>query len=103
MQTLQYIKMSDLETCLGTIIDTFHKYSSKEGDKYKLKKSELKDLLMHEFPTLTEQVKDQATMDSLMESLDTDGDSECDFQEFMTFITMVTICCHEFFEHHEDE
>ncbi len=42
-------------------------------------------------------------MDSLMESLDTDGDSECDFQEFMTFITMVTICCHEFFEHHEDE
>lgn len=95
--------MSDLETCLGTIIETFHKYSSKEGDKYKLKKSELKDLLTHEFPTLTEQVKDQATMDSLMESLDTDGDSECDFQEFMTFITMVTICCHEFFEHHEDE
>lgn len=52
---------------------------------------------------LTQHVKDQATMDSLMESVDTDGDSECDFQEFMTFITMVTICCHEFFEHHEDE
>uniref|UniRef100_A0A8C1H360 Protein S100-B-like n=3 Tax=Cyprinus carpio TaxID=7962 RepID=A0A8C1H360_CYPCA len=102
-QTLHYIKMSDLESCLGTIIEVFHKYSSKEGDKYKLKKSELKDLLTNEFPTLTEHVKDQATMDSLMESVDTDGDSECDFQEFMTFITMVTICCHEFFEHHEDE
>ncbi|KAK2906840.1 hypothetical protein Q8A67_005825 [Cirrhinus molitorella] len=102
-RTLHNIKMSDLENCLGTIIEVFHKYSSKEGDKYKLKKTELKELLTNEFPTLTEHVKDQATMDSLMESLDTDGDSECDFQEFMTFITMVTICCHEFFEHHEDE
>ncbi|KAI7790807.1 protein S100-B [Triplophysa rosa] len=95
--------MSDLENCLGTIIEVFHKYSSKEGDIYKLKKSELKELLTNEFPSLIEQVKDQATMDSLMESLDTDADSECDFQEFMTFITMVTICCHEFFKHHEDE
>ncbi len=51
---LHYIKMSDLENCLGTIIEVFHKYSSKEGDKYKLKKTELKELLTNEFPTLTE-------------------------------------------------
>lgn len=53
-RTLLYIKMSDLENCLGTIIEVFHKYSSKEGDKYKLKKTELKELLTNEFPTLTE-------------------------------------------------
>lgn len=53
--------------------------------------------------SLVQQVKDQATMDSLMEGLDTDADSECDFQEFMTFVTMVAICCHEFFKHPEDE
>lgn len=47
-------------------------------------------------------VKDQATLDSLMESLDTDGDAECDFQEFMTFISVVTVCCHEFFEHDDE-
>lgn len=47
-------------------------------------------------------VKDQATLDGLMESLDADGDAECDFQEFMTFVSAVTICCHEFFQH-EDE
>ncbi|XP_062384284.1 protein S100-B [Sardina pilchardus] len=95
--------MSDLENAMATIIEVFHKYSEKEGDKHKLKKSELKDLITNEFPSFSEQVKDQATMDSLMESLDADGDSECDFQEFMTFITMVTVCCHEFFELHEDE
>lgn len=47
-------------------------------------------------------VKDQATLDGVMESLDTDGDSECDFQEFMTLVSAVTVCCHEFFQH-EDE
>ncbi|XP_039612788.1 protein S100-B [Polypterus senegalus] len=95
--------MSDLETCLITTIETFHKYSGKEGDKHKLKKSELKDLINNELSGFLGQIKDQATVDHLMETLDADGDSECDFQEFMTFIAMVTIACHEFFEHHEDE
>ncbi|KAA8579627.1 hypothetical protein FQN60_006720, partial [Etheostoma spectabile] len=36
------------------------------------------------------------------EGLDTDGDSECDFQEFMTFISMVTVFCHEFFQQEDD-
>ncbi|KAI1884855.1 hypothetical protein AGOR_G00214130 [Albula goreensis] len=95
--------MSDLENSLATIIEVFHKYSEKEGDKHKLKKSELKELINSELSAYIGQIKDQATMDSLMEGLDADGDSECDFQEFMTFITMVTICCHAFFELHEDE
>lgn len=34
-----------------------------------------------------------------METLDNDGDGECDFQEFVAFIAMVTTACHEFFEH----
>lgn len=37
-----------------------------------------------------------------METLDEDGDGECDFQEFMAFIAMVTTACHEFFEHEWD-
>ncbi len=94
--------MTDLETSMATIIAVFQKYAEREGDKHKLKKSELKDLLHDELPDLMGHVKDQATFDSLMGSLDTDGDAECDFQEFMTFISVVTVCCHEFFEH-EDE
>ncbi|GCB85275.1 hypothetical protein scyTo_0025950, partial [Scyliorhinus torazame] len=47
-------------------------------------------------------IKDQETLDKLMESLDTDGDAECDFQEFVAFIAMATAACHEFFVQ-EDE
>lgn len=44
--------MTDLETSMATIIAVFQKYSEREGDKRKLKKSELKDLLHDELPDL---------------------------------------------------
>lgn len=37
--------MSELEKAVVTLIDIFHQYSGKEGDKHKLKKSELKELI----------------------------------------------------------
>lgn len=37
--------MSELEKAMIAIIDAFHQYSGKEGDKHKLKKSELKELI----------------------------------------------------------
>ncbi|GCB76824.1 hypothetical protein scyTo_0017509 [Scyliorhinus torazame] len=40
--------MSDLENAMVTIIETFHKYSGREGDKLKLKKMELKELINNE-------------------------------------------------------
>ncbi|XP_006010943.1 protein S100-B isoform X2 [Latimeria chalumnae] len=91
--------MSDLENAIVTIIETFHRYSAKEGDKYKLKKSELKELINNELSHFLGEIKEQETVDKVMESLDEDGDTECNFQEFMTFIAMVTSSCHEFFEH----
>lgn len=44
--------MTDLETSMATIIAVFQKYSEREGDKHKLKKNELKDLLHDELPDL---------------------------------------------------
>ncbi|NXN76854.1 S100B protein, partial [Himantopus himantopus] len=88
--------MSELEKAMITIIDVFHRYSEKEGDKHKLKKSELKELInkLTHFLSLNKE-----TVDKVIEALDSEGDAECDFQEFVAFIVIVTAACHEFFEH----
>lgn len=44
--------MTDLETSMATIITVFQKYSEREGERHKLKKSELRDLLHDELPSL---------------------------------------------------
>lgn len=54
--------MTDLETSMATIIAVFQKYSEREGDKHKLKKSELKDLLNDELPELMA-VRQKKTLD----------------------------------------
>ncbi|EPQ15562.1 Protein S100-B [Myotis brandtii] len=92
-------RMSELEKAVVALIDVFHQYSGKEGDKHKLKKSELKELINNELSHFLEEIKEQEAVDKVMETLDNDGDGECDFQEFVAFIAMVTTACHEFFEH----
>ncbi|XP_035186985.1 protein S100-B [Oxyura jamaicensis] len=93
------VTMSELEKAMIAVIDAFHQYSGKEGDKHKLKKSELKELINNELTHFLGEIKDQETVDKVMEALDSNGDAECDFQEFVAFIAMVTAACHEFFEH----
>ncbi|NWW43596.1 S100B protein, partial [Pedionomus torquatus] len=87
---------SELEKATITIIDAFHQHSGR--DKHKLKKSELKEVVNNELTHLLG-IKDQETVDKVMEAVDSDEAAECDFQELVAFIMMVTTACCEFFEH----
>lgn len=40
--------MSNIHQAMSLLIETFHKYSSRGGDKYTLSKEELKELLEKE-------------------------------------------------------
>lgn len=40
--------VSQLESAMDSLIKVFHTYSTKEGDKYKLSKAEMKSLLQGE-------------------------------------------------------
>lgn len=44
--------MSDIQTAMALLINSFDKYSGKEGDKYTLSKAELKELLQNELGDL---------------------------------------------------
>uniref|UniRef100_A0A1D5R8D2 S100 calcium binding protein A1 n=1 Tax=Macaca mulatta TaxID=9544 RepID=A0A1D5R8D2_MACMU len=72
--------LSELETAMETLINVFHAHSGKEGDKYKLSKKELKELLQTELSGFLDDVD---AVDKVMKELDENGDGEVDFQEYV--------------------
>nr|XP_020666424.1 protein S100-A1 [Pogona vitticeps]XP_020666426.1 protein S100-A1 [Pogona vitticeps] len=88
---------SELENAMGALISVFHSYSGKEGDKYKLSKKELKDLLQNELGSFLETQKDTESVDKIMHELDENGDGEVDFQEFVVLVATLTVACNTFF------
>ncbi|KFO36335.1 Protein S100-A4 [Fukomys damarensis] len=87
-----------LENALDAMVSTFHKYSGKEGDKFKLNKSELKELLTRELPGFLGKRTDEAAFQKLMSNLDSNRDNEVDFQEYCVFLSCIAMMCNEFFE-----
>ncbi|KAL7978070.1 hypothetical protein Chor_005057 [Crotalus horridus] len=88
---------SQLETAMDSLISVFHNYSGKEGDKYKLNKKELKELLQIELGGLLETRRDTEVVDKIMQDLDENSDGEVDFQEFMVLVAALTVACNSFF------
>ncbi|KAG8146909.1 putative Protein S100 protein [Naja naja] len=83
----------ELETAIDSLISVFHNYSGKEGDKYKLSKKELKELLQNELGGLLE----PEAVDKIMHDLDENGDGQVDFQEFVILVVALTVACNPFF------
>uniref|UniRef100_A0A670XUF2 Protein S100 n=1 Tax=Pseudonaja textilis TaxID=8673 RepID=A0A670XUF2_PSETE len=91
------IMPSQLEGAMDTLIRVFHHYSGKEGDKYKLNKGELKQLLTSELTDFLCQ-KDPQLVDKIMQDLDINRDNEVDFNEFVVLVAALTVACNDFFE-----
>ncbi|XP_064260747.1 protein S100-Z isoform X2 [Passer domesticus] len=87
-----------LEDAMDTLIRIFHHYSGKEGDRYKLSKGELKELLTSELTDFLSGQKDPFLVDKIMNDLDSNKDNEVDFNEFVILVAALTVACNDFFE-----
>ncbi|KAM9368369.1 protein MRP-126-like [Phaethornis superciliosus] len=94
--------LSDLEKAMNVIIDVFHLYSRREGDRDTLTKKELKLLIEKQLANYLKNVKNKATIDEIMKDLDINKDAQISFCEVMLLITRVTIATHEHLHDIED-
>uniref|UniRef100_A0A8C4VUJ5 S100/CaBP-9k-type calcium binding subdomain domain-containing protein n=1 Tax=Gopherus evgoodei TaxID=1825980 RepID=A0A8C4VUJ5_9SAUR len=83
-----------LEQALAVMVSTFHKYSARQGDKFKLSKAELKELLTKKLPSF------QSGAGECDNYLDVNKDNEVDFQEFACFLACVAMGFNDFFKDH---
>ncbi|KAG9345387.1 hypothetical protein JZ751_009934 [Albula glossodonta] len=88
---------SNLENAMQLMIQTFHKYSGNEGDKYTLSRGELKDMLTQELGTYLGNPQDKDAVDKVMGDLDANNDGEVDFTEFIILVGALTVACNDFF------
>ncbi|KAM9309963.1 protein S100-A1 [Pholidichthys leucotaenia] len=86
-----------LQGAMEELINVFHRYSGKEGDKYKLNKREMKNLLQEELSDFMAGSSGSSVVEKIMADLDENGDGEVDFQEFVVLVAALTVACNEFF------
>ncbi|XP_030635002.1 protein S100-P-like [Chanos chanos] len=87
--------MSQLETAMAMLMQTFDKYAAVEGSKGSLSKAELKTMIEKELPSFLKGAKNQEEVDKLMKALDQNGDAEVDFSEFVIMVAAMTCACHD--------
>ncbi|NXL39676.1 M126 protein, partial [Glaucidium brasilianum] len=95
--------LSELEKAMDVIIDVFHQYSRREGDRDTLSKKELKLLVEKQLANYLKHVKSKVTIDEIMKDLDVNKDEQLSFCEAMLLIIRVTIATHEHLHEVEDQ
>ncbi|NXL53107.1 M126 protein, partial [Podilymbus podiceps] len=95
--------LSELEKAMDAIIDVFHQYSRREGDRDTLTKKELKLLIEQQLLNYLKHVKNRGTIDEIMKDLDINKDAQISFSEMMLLVTRVTIATHEHLHDVEDQ
>ncbi|NXO15483.1 M126 protein, partial [Oriolus oriolus] len=95
--------LSELEKAMDVIIDVFHQYSRREGDRDTLTKQELKLMIEKQLANYLKHVKNKATIDQIMKDLDLNKDAQISFGEMMLLVTRVTCATHEHLHEVEDQ
>ncbi|KAF3701768.1 Protein S100-A1 S-100 protein alpha chain S-100 protein subunit alpha [Channa argus] len=95
---LDTIMPSQLEGAMDALIAVFYNYSGNDGDKYKLNKGELKQLLNCELTDFLTSQKDPMLVEKIMNDLDSNKDNEVDFNEFVVLVAALTVACNDFFQ-----
>ncbi|XP_032699752.1 protein S100-Z [Lontra canadensis] len=88
---------TQLEVAMNIMITTFHRYSCKAGDRFKLSKGELKMLLQRELTQFLSCQKDPQLVDKIMQDLDANKDNEVDFNEFVAMVAALTVAYNDYF------
>ncbi|NXW51825.1 M126 protein, partial [Nyctiprogne leucopyga] len=96
-------QLSELEKAMDLIIDVFHHYSRREGDRDTLTKKELKLLIEKQLANYLKHVNNKVTIDEIMKDLDVNRDAQISFPEMMMLITRVTTATHEHLHDVEDQ
>ncbi|KAJ8781896.1 hypothetical protein J1605_006339 [Eschrichtius robustus] len=88
---------TQLEVAMDTMIRIFHRYSCKEGDRFKINKGELKMLLQRDLTESLSCQKDPELVDKIMQDLNANKDNEVDFNEFVVTVAALTVTCNDYF------
>ncbi|CAJ1083314.1 hypothetical protein PFLUV_G00157240 [Xyrichtys novacula] len=91
---------SELENAMESLIKVFHKYASKEGRSGTLSRRELRELMENELSGFLKSQKDPAAIDKIMKDLDTNGDGQVDFEEFVSLVVGLSIACEQCYQMH---
>ncbi|XP_045901165.1 protein S100-A10b [Micropterus dolomieu] len=89
--------MTELETCMETLIKIFHRYADEDGDGKTLSKKELKKLVETELPTFLKSQSNPKTVDSILKDLDQNKDDKLDFEEFLPLVAGLSMACEKLY------
>ncbi|XP_053331590.1 protein S100-G-like [Spea bombifrons] len=85
----------NLEAIMVGLVAVFKKYAGKDGDAQTLSKSELTELALKEFPTLSKAENKDSVLKGVFGQMDMDGDNKVTFKEFVIFFGCLTIALEE--------
>ncbi|XP_049621792.1 protein S100-A9 [Suncus etruscus] len=88
--------MPRIENNVELIINIFHQYSRRLGHPDTMNQREFKDFAKKELPNfLTQKCRNEAVIKDIMEDLDTNGDKQLSFEEFVVLIAKLVNASHE--------